>query len=159
MITGSNRASRTIAAMNVAGSPSIALPPHIRDFIAAPHFGSVATVDADGSPRQAIIWYLLDGDELVVNSRVGRRWPTNVLRDPRVYMAVFDEADPLRWVGLLGTAEAVTDQPQAQADIAAMARRYHHDDLATAERKIRDFERMERISFRIRFRAIHEHLD
>jgi PPOX class probable F420-dependent enzyme len=145
--------------MNVAGSPSIALPPHIRDFIAAPHFGSIATVDADGSPRQAIIWYLLDGDELVVNSRVGRRWPTNVLRDPRMYMAVFDEADPLRWVGLLGTAEAVTDQPQAQADIAAMARRYHHDDLATAERKIRDFERMERISFRIRVRAIHEHLD
>ena len=76
MITGSNRASRTIAAMNVAGSPSIALPPHIRDFIAAPHFGSIATVDADGSPRQAIIWYLLDGDELVVNSRVGRRWRT-----------------------------------------------------------------------------------
>jgi PPOX class probable F420-dependent enzyme len=145
--------------MNVAGSPSIALPPHIRDFIAAPHFGSIATVDADGSPRQAIIWYLLDGDELVVNSRVGRRWPTNVLRDPRMYMAVFDEADPLRWVGLLGTAEAVTDQPQAQADIAAMARRYHHDDLAIAERKIRDFERMERISFRIRVRAIHEHLD
>jgi PPOX class probable F420-dependent enzyme len=145
--------------MNVAGSPSIALPPHIRDFLGAPHFGSVATVDADGSPRQAIIWYLLDGDELVVNSRVGRRWPTNVLRDPRVYMAVFDEADPLRWVGLLGAAEAIRDQPQAQADIAAMARRYHHDDLATAERKIRDFERMERISFRIRVRAIHEHLD
>ena len=77
--------------MNVAGSSSIALPPRIRDFIAAPHFGSVATVDADGSPRQAIIWYLPDGDELVVNSRVGRRWPTNLLRDPRVYVAVFDE--------------------------------------------------------------------
>jgi len=145
--------------MNVAGSPSIALPTHIREFIAAPHFGSVATVDADGSPRQAIIWYLLDGDELVVNSRVGRRWPTNLLRDPRVYVAVFDEGDPLRWVGLLGTAEPVEEQPQAQADIATMARRYHHDDLATAERKIRDFEQQQRISFRIRVRAVHQHLD
>ena len=145
--------------MNVAGSSSIALPPHVRDFVAAPHFGSIATVDADGSPRQAIIWYLLDGDEVVVNSRVGRRWPTNVLRDPRVYLAVFDEADPLRWVGLLATAEPIEDQPQAQADIAAMARRYHHDDPATAERKIRDFEQMERVSFRIRVRAIHQHLD
>ena len=145
--------------MNVAGSPSIALPTHIREFIAAPHFGSVATVDADGSPRQAIIWYLLDGDELVVNSRVGRRWPTNLLRDPRVYVAVFDEADPLRWVGLLGTAEPVEEQPQAQADIATMARRYHDDDPATAERKIRDFEQQQRISFRIRVRAVHQHLD
>jgi PPOX class probable F420-dependent enzyme len=145
--------------MNVAGSPSIALPPRIRDFIAAPHFGSVATVDADGSPRQAIIWYLPDGDELVVNSRVGRRWPTNLLRDPRVYVAVFDEVDPLRWVGLLATAEAVEEQAQAQADIAAMARRYHHDDPPTAERKIRDFEQQQRISFRIRVRAVHQHLD
>jgi PPOX class probable F420-dependent enzyme len=145
--------------MNVAGSPSIALPPHIRDFVAAPHFGSVATVDSDGSPRQAIIWYLPDGDELVVNSRVGRRWPTNLLRDPRVYVAVFDEGDPLRWVGLLATAEPVEDQSQAQADIAAMARRYHHDDPATAERKIREFEQQQRISFRIRVRAVHQHLD
>ena len=47
----------------------------------------------------------------------------------------------------------------AQADIAAMARRYHHDDLATAERKIRDFEQQQRISFRIRARAVHQHLD
>ena len=145
--------------MNVAGSPSIALPTHVREFIAAPHFGSVATVDADGSPRQAIIWYLLDGDELVVNSRVGRRWPTNLLRDPRVYVAVFDEDDPLRWVGLLGTAEPVEEQPLAQADIATMARRYHHDDPATAERKIRDFVQQQRISFRIRVRAVHQHLD
>ncbi len=145
--------------MNVAGSPSIALPTKVREFIAAPHFGSVATVDADGSPRQAIIWYLLDGDELVVNSRVGRRWPTNLLRDRRVYVAVFDEGDPLRWVGLLGTAEPVEEQPQAQADIATLARRYHHDDLATAERKIRDFEQQQRISFRIRVRAVHQHLD
>ncbi len=145
--------------MNVAGSPSIALSTHIREFIAAPHFGSVATIDADGSPRQAIIWYLLDGDELVINSRLGRRWPTNLLRDPRVYVAVFDEADPLRWVGLLGTAEPVEEQPQAQADIATMARRYHHGDPATAERKIRDFEQQQRISFRIRVRAVHQHLD
>ena len=145
--------------MNVAGSPSIALPPRIRDFIAAPHFGSVATVDADGSPRQAIIWYLPDGDELVVNSRVGRRWPTNLLRDPRVYVAVFDEEDPLQWVGLLATAEPAEEQARAQADIAAMARRYHHDDPTTAERKIRDFEQQQRISFRIRVRAVHQHLD
>ena len=143
--------------MNAAGSPTIALPPRIRDFVAAPHYASLATTEADGSPRQAVIWYYADGDELVVNSRVGRRWPTNLLRDPRVYVAVFDEANPLRWVGLLATAEPVRDKPQAQADIAAMARRYH--DPGTAERKIREFEQQERISFRIRIRAVHDHLD
>ena len=143
--------------MNAAGSPTIALPPHIRDFVAAPHYASLATTEADGAPRQAVIWYLPDGDELIVNSRVGRRWPTNLLRDPRAYVAVFDEADPLRWVGLLATAEPMHEQLRAQADIAAMARRYH--DRETAERKIREFEQQERISFRIRVRAVHDHLD
>jgi PPOX class probable F420-dependent enzyme len=143
--------------MNAAGSPTIALPPRIREFVAAPHYASLATTDADGAPRQAVIWYLLDGDELVVNSRVGRRWPTNLLRDPRVYLAVFDEADPLRWVGLGGTVEPLRDQAQAQADIAAMARRY--EDPETAANSIRAFEQQERISFRIRIDAIHDHLD
>jgi PPOX class probable F420-dependent enzyme len=143
--------------MNVAGSPAIALSPRIREFIAAPHYASLATTEADGSPRQAVIWYLLDGDELVVNSRVGRRWPTNLLRDGRVYVAVFDEADPMHWVGLLGTAEPISDQPQAQADIAAMARRYENAEAAAES--IRAFEQQERISFRIRVRAVHDHLD
>ena len=143
--------------MNAAGTQTIALSPRIREFIAAPHYASRATTEPVGSPRQAVIWYLLEDDELVVNSRVGRRWPTNLLRDPRVYVAVFDEADPMRWVGLLATAEPVRDQPQAQADIAAMARRY--EDAETAAGSIRAFEQQERISFRIRVHAVHEHLD
>ena len=143
--------------MNAAGSPTIALSPRIREFIAAPHYASLATTEPDGSPRQAVIWYLLDGDELVVNSRVGRRWPTNLLRDGRVYVAVFDETDPMHWVGLLGTAEPMRDQPRAQADIAAMAQRY--EDAETAADSIRAFQEQERISFRIRVRAVHDHLD
>jgi PPOX class probable F420-dependent enzyme len=143
--------------MNAAGSPTIALSPRIREFIAAPHYASLATTEPDGSPRQAVIWYLLDGDELVVNSRLGRRWPTNLLRDGRVYVAVFDETDPMHWVGLLGTAEPMRDQPRAQADIAAMAQRY--EDAETAADSIRAFQEQERISFRIRVRAVHDHLD
>ena len=143
--------------MNAAGSPTIALSPRVRKFIAAPHYASLATTEPDGSPRQAVIWYLLDGDELVVNSRVGRRWPTNLLRDGRVYVAVFDETDPMHWVGLLGTAEPMRDQPRAQADIAAMAQRY--EDAETAADSIRAFQEQERISFRIRVRAVHDHLD
>jgi hypothetical protein len=60
-------------------------------------------------------------------------------------------------VGLLGTAEPIRDQPQAQADIAAMARRYENAEAAAES--IRAFEQQERISFRIRVRAVHDHLD
>ena len=136
------------------------LTPRIRDFIAATRFVSVATTDPDGSPRQAVVWYRLDGDEIVLNSKTGRRWPANLLRDERISLAIADATDGYRWVGLTGAATPVTDQPTAQADIAEMARRYHADDPAKAERLIADgFERQQRVSFRVRIDAVHDHLD
>lgn len=136
---------------------STTLPESVRAFLAAPRFATIATVDADGQPRQAVIWYLLEGDELVINSRVGRRWPTNLLRDGRISVAVIDENNGLNWVGLTGSTIPVTDQAQAQADIAAMARRY--EDPETAESSVRAFEQQERISFRVRVASIHDHRD
>jgi PPOX class probable F420-dependent enzyme len=132
----------------------------IRAFLASGlHFATIASIDPDGTPRQAVIWYTLDGDEFVINSAVGRRWPANLLRDPRISMAITDQ-DGYRWIGLTGVAEPVTDQPTAQADIADMARRYHADEPGEAERLIADrFQRQERISFRVRAHAFHEHLD
>ena len=59
-----------------------------------------------------------------------------------------------------GRAEAVTDQPTAQADIAAMARRYHEDDPEKAEAMIRHtFGPQQRISFSIRIDRVFEHRD
>lgn len=136
------------------------LPEHVRAFLDTNRFASLATIDPDGSPRQAVIWYRLDGDAIVINSKVGRRWPSNLERDPRASLAIGDQVDGYRWVGLTGRATLIDDQPTAQADIAEMARRYHADDPAKAERLVRDqFERQRRVSFRISIDAIHDHLD
>jgi PPOX class probable F420-dependent enzyme len=130
-----------------------------RAFLDDIHFATIATIDPDGTPRQAVIWYTLEGDELVINSAVGRRWPTNLVRDPRVSIAVTDRQDGYRWIGFSGSVTVVEDQSTAQADIAGMARRYHADDPQEAEDLIRDrFERQARISFRVRIAGVHEHL-
>jgi PPOX class probable F420-dependent enzyme len=132
----------------------------VRAFLDDIHFATIATLDPDGMPRQAVIWYTLQEDRLIINSAVGRRWPANLVRDPRIAIAVTDRHDGYRWIGFTSRAEALDDQPAAQADIAGMARRYHADDPAEAERLIRDrFERQERISFRVPFTTIHDHLD
>jgi PPOX class probable F420-dependent enzyme len=132
----------------------------IRDFLTSgPHYAIVATLDPDGSPRQAVTWYLVDGDDIILNSLVGRRWPNNLLRDPRISVAINEQGFDERWVGITGAATPIVDQTTAQADIAAMARRYNADPEA-AETLIRTrFETQERISFRIRPLAVHEHLD
>jgi PPOX class probable F420-dependent enzyme len=140
------------------------LPDHIRDFLTdfpthAPLYAVVATTDADGAPRQAVVWYRLDGDDLILNSLAGRRWPNNLLRDPRIAVAINEPGSDERWVGITGAATPITDQPTAQADIAAMARRYHADP-EEAEALIRTrFETQQRISFRVAIAAVHDHLD
>jgi len=136
------------------------LSERVRAFLAATRYATIATVDPDGGPRQAVVWYTLDGDDLVLNSAVGRRWPANLQRDARISVAIPDGDDFLHWVGLVGRVQVVEDQPTAQADIAAMARRYHADDPAEAETLIANrFERQTRISFRVRIDAVHDHLD
>jgi PPOX class probable F420-dependent enzyme len=137
------------------------LPERIRAFLSTTRFAAIATVDPDGGPRQAVVWYTLEGDELVLNSAAGRRWPANLRRDARISLAISDGSDGYRWVGLSGRVVAVIDdQAIAQADIAAMARRYHADDPDEAEAMIHDrFERQARVSFRVRIDAVHDHLD
>ena len=138
---------------------SLSFPEHIRTFLADERYATIATIDADGAPHQAAVWYTVDGDEIIVNSAVGRRWPTNLVRDARVSLAVIDAADGYRWVGVIGTVRAVRDQAVAQGDIAAMAWRYPNEGAGDVERTIDRFERQERISFRISPTAFHDHLD
>lgn len=136
------------------------ISPRIRTFLDTTRFATISTIDPDGAPRQAVVWYTVEGDEIVINSAVGRRWPSNLLRDQRIALAIIDTQDGYRWVGMTGIVEVVTDQPTAQADIAAMARRYHADEPDEAERLVHDrFEQQARISFRIRPSSITDHLD
>jgi PPOX class probable F420-dependent enzyme len=126
-------------------SPATALPSDLLDFLRTPgRYAVLATIDPDGRPRQVVTWYRLVDDAIVLNSLVGRRWPTNLVRDPRITITVSDGHD---WVSVDGLAEAVGDQAAAQGDIAAMARAYDPpEDAATA---IARFQTQERISFRI----------
>ena len=110
-------------------------------------FVTIATINADGSPHQAVIWFRFDGSGLIINSKPGRVWPSNLQRDPRISLTV---EDGYRWVSIRGSVVETSSAAQAQADIAEMARRYHADEPDRAELMIRDrFERQERVSFRL----------
>jgi PPOX class probable F420-dependent enzyme len=135
----------------------------VDDFLAAPRrFAILATLDPDGTPRQAVIWYRLDPDgRITVNSAEGRRWPANLRRDPRCSLAVVDGADGYAFVAVTGrVAQVIDDQDIAQADIAALARSYHADEPEKAERLIAaHFRPQHRVSFRIEILAAHDHLE
>jgi PPOX class probable F420-dependent enzyme len=125
-------------------APDVALPPEIRAFLETPRYATIATVNADGSPHLAFVWFLLDGDTIVINSRTERIWPRNLQRDPRIHLGIRerDDEDPDRWVGIKGRAEVIREGEPAVEDIQAMARRYGDDPVR--------FAGQSRISFAIR---------
>ena len=127
-------------------APSL-LTDEARNFMGGttPRYATLATINPDGSPHQIVIWFLLRGDLLVVNSRRGRRWPSNLLRDGRANLAVYEAEDALT---INCSVERVYEGEQAQADLAEMAHRFDTPEMAAPE--IRRFETEERVTFILR---------
>jgi predicted pyridoxine 5'-phosphate oxidase superfamily flavin-nucleotide-binding protein len=129
-----------------------------RAFLEGPLFAAVATADANGAPRQAVIWYRLEGDgRILINSRVTRFWPANLQRDGRVSLAVLGP-DGYAWLGLTGHVDAIDADPaRALADIEALAWRYHPDGPDPAD--LASYRAFPRITFRIAIDRVHDHLE
>lgn len=137
--------------------PPVTLSDRVRTFLEQPLYPTLATVGDDGAPHQAVIWYRLDPDgRILVNSRAPRRWPTELQRERRASLAVTDLQDPFLWVGLQVIVEEVVDDViRARDDIVALAVRYAEDDAESVAK----FRTQQRISFRLRVVAVHDHLD
>jgi hypothetical protein len=65
-----------------------AIPSDVRELLDAPNYVHLATLRADGSPRNWVVWVGLEGD--------------NIRRDPRVAMSVTDGANPYRMASVQG---------------------------------------------------------
>ena len=135
------------------------LEPRLQAFLERRLFASLATVDPDGAPRQAVIWYRLEDDgRMMINSRAGRRWPANLLRDRRASLAITDTEDGYAWIGLTGRVDAVDeDVKRAREDIVELAHRYHPDGPSASS--LAAFRTQPRITFRIAIDAVHDHLE
>ena len=66
-------------------------------------FAVVSTINPDGAPQSSVVWVKRDGDEVVFSTIRGRRKTRNMERDPRVNVALYDPADPYRYVEIRGT--------------------------------------------------------
>jgi PPOX class probable F420-dependent enzyme len=135
------------------------LPDPVAAFLAGLHVASVASVDPDGAPWQAVAWYRLEPDgRILLNSRTPRRWCANLVRDPRVSLAIPDVADPYRWVGITGMVdEVVEDLDRARDDIVALAHRYHPEGVDPAQ--VATFRSQQRVTFLVRVTRVHDNLE
>lgn len=119
----------------------------VRQFIDDPiRYGVLATSAADGTPAQAVAWYSVRDEGILVNSLVGRRWPANLQRDPHCSFMVEHGYD---YVVVVGQAEVVATGAEALADIQDLARRYGADPAG--------FDGQQRISFLIHPERVGSH--
>ena len=80
-------------------------PQEMRDYMTETNIASLATLKPDGSPYLAPVWYEYAGEKLYFitgNSTVKAR---NILRDPRVSMAIATPGEPYKYVLIEGDAE------------------------------------------------------
>jgi PPOX class probable F420-dependent enzyme len=122
-----------------------------RAFLEEKRFAVVGTINADGSPHLAVMWYLIDGDDIVVNSAQGRIKDRNLAADPRMSVLV---ADGYRWIRVDGRARIEHDQSIAHADIRRLAARYYEDERRVEDSVKNNFSKQHRITYRLTIRRV-----
>jgi PPOX class probable F420-dependent enzyme len=100
--------------------------PQVRELLEQPNYAVVSTLNPDGSIHSTIAWVNSDDDTVAVNSAVGRKWPTNLERDPRVNVLVYEAGNPYNFVEIRGRAEGTLDG--ADEHIDALAKKYIDQD-------------------------------
>lgn len=100
------------------------------------NLATLATLGQDGAPQATVVWYLMEGDRVLVNTKLGRSKQANLDRDPRVALAVFDSANPYRSVQLRGIADVRREGEAASRDIHRLSQRYTGHDYGEPEGRV-----------------------
>lgn len=116
----------------------------MRSFLEEQRFGVLATINPNGTAQLTVMWYLLDGDEILFNTKRGRQKELNLTRDPRVSFVV---EDGYRFVRITGRVREVPGADIGQRDIHRLAVRYQGEN--SAAKGMERFAREDRVSYRI----------
>jgi PPOX class probable F420-dependent enzyme len=96
--------------------------PDVRALLDPANHAVISTLNEDGSIHSTVVWQEAVDGKLIVNSALGRRWPTNLLRDPRITAVVYAQDNPYDYVMIRGTATGTTKGADDQ--ISRLAKKY-----------------------------------
>jgi PPOX class probable F420-dependent enzyme len=96
----------------------------VRKALEDPNYWHLGTVNPDGSPQVTVVWLDTRGDNILVNSALGRKKPRNLGREPRVGLSWSDPADHQHSIAIQGRVVESYTGDQAEADIDALAKKY-----------------------------------
>ena len=129
------------------------LSENARAFLQEQRFAVLATLNKDGSPQLTTMWYLLEGDTILMNTKEGRIKGLNMKRDPRIAICV---EGGYNFVTISGTVTMDYDQETAHQDIYRLAVRYHGEEKAKRLLEER-YSKEQRITLRLQCENIIEY--
>jgi PPOX class probable F420-dependent enzyme len=86
--------------------PKGPVPDRYKDILESTTLGHLATVDEHGSPQVNPVWFLWDGEHVLLSVRAETTKLRNLRRDPRLAISFPDPARPNRYVELRGRVVA-----------------------------------------------------
>jgi PPOX class probable F420-dependent enzyme len=98
----------------------------VQELLTGPNFAVISTHNADDTIHSAVVWLEGGEDVVTVNSAVGRKWPTNLERNPDTTIVVISAENPYFFVEIRGTATSTSDDADDQID--RLAKKYIGQD-------------------------------
>lgn len=84
--------------------PKGAVPDRYRDILESTALGHLATVDANGRPQVNPVWFIWDGERVLLSVKAETRKLRNLRGNPHVAMSFSDPVRPDRYLEIRGTA-------------------------------------------------------
>ncbi len=126
----------------------------VRFFLQERRFAVLATINKDGTPQLTTMWYLLEDDTIVMNTKVGRTKERNMRRDPRISVCFEEGYD---YLTVSGAVEMIDDPEIAQHDIYRLAVRYDGEEAARRQLE-EQFSKEIRVTLRLKCERIIDNL-
>ena len=93
----------------------------VRELLEKPNHAVLSTINKDGSVHNAVVWLSTEDGKVAVNTARGRKWPTNLERDPRANLLVINQDNPYEYVEIAG---GVSEAPGGDEHIDTLAQKY-----------------------------------
>lgn len=108
--------------------PSNVIPDTHLDLLVKPLLAHCATIGPKGDPQNNPVWFLWDGERIVIAiDPVGQK-AKNIERDPRVSLSIADPDNPIHYLEVRGTASFDRQVSSQDATVIAMVRKYTGND-------------------------------
>lgn len=102
--------------------------PPIKNLFEDKNLAFVATIMKNGFPQITPTWIDIQGNEILINTALGRVKQRNVTRDPRIAISLVDRNNPYHMVTLRGEVIDQIAGEEADSHIDKMSKKYLDKD-------------------------------